>query len=76
MSAMTTITEHQLEVTVLFEPALRDGSEITSTDEAGEYGEQVLTEIRTAEEDVIPGYFAILIKGMVEMYSSPQIMII
>jgi hypothetical protein len=71
---MTTITEHKLEIAVLFERALRDGSEITSSDEPGERFEQVVTEIRTEEEDVIPDYFAILMKGMVEMYSSPQIM--
>jgi len=73
---MTANTEHQFEVAVLIERALRDGSEITSSDEAGECFEQVVTAIKTAEEDVIRDYFAILIKGMVEMYSSPQIMTI
>ena len=53
MSAMTTITEHQLEIAVMFERALRYGDEITSSDEAKERFDHVVTEIKAAEENVI-----------------------
>ena len=53
MSAMTAITEHQLEIAILFERALRFGDEIASSDEASQRFDHVVTEITTAEENVI-----------------------